>query len=176
MKVFRASERDPGGPKSNQRLRKGVADLHRRAKISQASNARYLDAVATIETDTTLAQATAEVSQRTKWKGRSARALNLLSLEDTRLLNTVNRGEFKITGFRNRDLREHLYGPSNDQAQQKRMAAKVTRQIRLLRAHGLIKKIPKTHRYQLTDSGNQTINAILNAQNTNVKNLGKLAA
>ena len=84
MKVFRASERDPGGPKSNQRLRKGVADLHRRAKISQASNARYLDAVATIETDTTLAQATAKVSQPTQWKPRSARALNLLSLEDTR--------------------------------------------------------------------------------------------
>jgi hypothetical protein len=176
MKVFRASERDPNGPKSNQRLRKGVADLHRRAKLSQTSNERYLDAVATIETDVTLAQATTRISQRTTWKGRSARALNLLSLEDTRLIKTINRGEYKITGFRNRDLREHLYGPTNDPAEQKRLAGKVTRQIRLLRAHGLIKKIPKTHRYQLTESGNPIINAILNAQNANIKNLGKTAA
>lgn len=176
MKVFRASERDPDGPKSNQRLRKGVADLHRRAKLSQASNERYLEALATIETGVTLAQATTKISKRTKWKGRSARALNLLSIEDTKLLQVVNRGEYKIAGFRNRDIREHLYESSNDSAEQKRMAAKVTRQIRLLRAHGLIKKIPKTHRYQLTESGNQIINAILTAQNTNVKKLGKMTA
>jgi predicted transcriptional regulator len=60
--------------------------------------------------------------------------------------------------------------------ERKRLAGKVTRQIRLLRAHGLIKKIPKTHRYQLTQSGNQIINAILNAQNANVKKLSKMAA
>ena len=96
------------------------------------------------------------------------------ALQDVSL--TINRGEYKITGFRNRDLREHLYGPTNDPAEQKRLAGKVTRQFRLLRAHGLIKKIPKTHRYQLTQSGNQIINAILNAQNANIKNLGKTAA
>ena len=40
MKVYRASEDNPQGPKSYQRLRKGVADLHRRAKISQKCNER----------------------------------------------------------------------------------------------------------------------------------------
>ena len=53
MKVYRASEDDPQGPKSWQRLRKGVADLNRRTQISQASNERYLESLAAVETEST---------------------------------------------------------------------------------------------------------------------------
>jgi hypothetical protein len=47
MKVFRHKEGQPRAPRSWQRLRKGVADLHRRAEIRQKSNARYLEAPVT---------------------------------------------------------------------------------------------------------------------------------
>jgi hypothetical protein len=40
-----------------------------------------------------------------------------------------------------------------------------------LRAHGLIAKVPKTHRYQLTEKGRTTISALLAARNANVKQL-----
>jgi hypothetical protein len=56
------------------------------------------------------------------------------------------------TGFSNRDLRSNLAalrGQSVDQFTQGRM----TYQLRRLRLHGLIERIPKTHRYRLTDFG-----------------------
>jgi hypothetical protein len=177
MKVYRASEDDPQGPKSWQKLRKGVADLNRRAQISQASNQRYLESLAAIETESTLAEAIAAVCQRTKWKGRSVRALNPLSEEDAQLLQAVNRGEFAITGFRNRDLREHLFAPAPASEQQTRsQTAKVTRLIRMLRAHGLVHKISKTHRYSVSPQGHEIITALINARNAKIKTLTQLAA
>src|SRR5215467_11949930 len=56
------------------------------------------------------------------------------------------------SGFSNRNLRTNLAalrGQSEDQLTQGRM----TYQLRRLRLHGLIERIPKTHRYRLTDFG-----------------------
>jgi hypothetical protein len=55
-------------------------------------------------------------------------------------------------GFSNRNLRTNLAalcGQSEDQLTQGRM----TYQLRRLRLHGLIERIPKTHRYRLTNFG-----------------------
>jgi hypothetical protein len=43
----------------------------------------------------------------------------------------------------------------------------------LLRAHGLIHKVPKTHRYQLSPHGRDVINALLTARQAST---AKLAA
>jgi len=118
----------------------------------------------------------AAVCQRTKWKGRSVRALNPLSDQDAQLLQAVNRGEFAITGFRNRDLREHLFAPSPDKRQTRSQTAKVTRLIRMLRAHGLVHKISKTHRYIVSPQGHEIITALINARNAKIKTLTRLAA
>jgi hypothetical protein len=45
LKVYRRKMGQSSGPKSWQRLRKGIADIHRRAQLSQAANERYLDAL-----------------------------------------------------------------------------------------------------------------------------------
>ncbi len=47
----------------------------------------------------------------------------------------------------------------------------VTRQLRLLRAHGLIRKVPKTHRYVVSEAGRRTITALLAARNASVDQL-----
>ena len=52
----------------------------------------------------------------------------------------------------------------------------MTRQLRLLRAHGLLKKIPKTHRYQLTDKGREVVAALNAAKHAGTKKLTELAA
>ena len=55
-------------------------------------------------------------------------------------------------GFRNRDLRKHvaqLQGLDESQFGQ----GKMTYDLRRLRLHGLIEKIPHSHRYQVTDGG-----------------------
>lgn len=177
MKVFRHKEGQPRAPRSWQRLRKGVADLHRRAEISQKSNARYLEALAATEHSESLGDTLRPLCRPTQWQGRRVRALQPMEPGDMALLKAVNQGEFLLHGFRNRDLRQALYGADAlAAAEVKRQAAKITRQLRLLRAHHLIQKIPKTHRYQVTPRGRTAITAILAAQNASTKQLAKLAA
>jgi hypothetical protein len=171
FKVFRAKEGDEDGPKSYRRLRKGVADLHRRAEVSEKINDRYVASLATVEEKQTLAEVTKELGQRVTWKGRTVRALNPLSAEDATLFAAVSQGGFLIDGFSNRQIRAILFpnAAGMDAAEQKRLSAKVTRWFRLLRGHGLIAKIPKTHRYQVTEKGRTSLSAILAARQANTK-------
>jgi len=177
MKVLRPREGHPLETKTWQKLRKGVADLHRRAQVSQKANERYLEALAAVNHDQPLGETVYDLCQPTDWQGRRVRALQPLSPDDSRLLTAVNRGEFAINGFRNRDLRALLYGTAEAAAAElKRQGARTTRQIRMLRAHGLIRKVSKTHRYILTSKGRLTINALLAAQQASPQQLAQLAA
>lgn len=177
MKSFRAKESDPQGPRSWQRLRKGVSDLHRRAEISEHSNQRYLESLAATEIAIPLQEVVGKVCAPTSFQGRRVRALHPLGEADAVLLAAIARGEFAINGFRNRDVTPLLYDDTTlDPGELKRRAARTTRLLRLLRAHHLIRKIPKTHRYQLTDSGRLTVHSVIAAQRTNVKQLAQLVA
>ncbi len=98
------------------------------------------------------------------------------SADDARLLEAVSRGEFALTGFRNRDLRTLLHGnATTSKKEQRRQAGAITRKLRLLRAHGLIRKIARTHRYQLSDKGRATIMALMTARQANTATLAKAA-
>jgi hypothetical protein len=176
MKAFRPKEGDERGEKDWRKLRKGVADAHRRAEISQATNERYLEALATVEDTTPLAELTDKVCQRVYWNGHRHRALNPLAAEDSQLLDAVNRGDFTINGFRNSDLRALLYPkPAEDPKELRRQSAAITRKLRLLRAHGLIRKLPKSHRYQVSKKGRQTITAIVAARQANTAKFSQAA-
>src|ERR1700693_3749387 len=50
---------------------------------------------------------------------------------------------------------------SKSPLQHRRRIAAISRKLRPLRAHGLIQKLPKTHRYQLKETGRLAINAII---------------
>jgi hypothetical protein len=54
--------------------------------------------------------------------------------------------------------------------------ARQSRKLRLLRAHGLIRKIPGTHRYHVTPSGRKAITALLTALHSTVRQLTPIAA
>ena len=171
FKVFRGTEEKPQA-KRWRPLRKGVADLQRRAEVSQASNERYAAALSAAHCRTPLKELAEDVCRRRRQQGRPIRALNPMGAEDATLLETVSRGEFAINGFRNRDVRTHLYAkPTTDAKEQKRRGAAITRKLRLLRAHGLIKKVPKTHRYILTDRGRQIITTLLAARSADAEKL-----
>ena len=178
MKVFRTPESEPDGKKKWLPMRKGVADLHRRAELSHASNERYLEDLASVENTESLAQSLAESCRPTTRNGRRVRALNPFRADDAQLLAIINQGEFAILGFRNRDLKQKLFG---DQARPARTKAgrsqsgKITRLLTLLRSHHLIKKVSRTHRYTLTDKGRIIIAATIAAQNASTKRLVELA-
>lgn len=176
LKVYRPVGDDPEGPLKWQELRKGVADLHRRCELSQAANERYLEAMAAVESPVPLGELSDPLCHRMIQDGRRYRALNPLGAEDARLLEFVGRGEHLVTGFRNRDLRQCLNGErSKDAAVHRRQSTRVGRLLGLLRAHGVIQKIPKTHRYQVTARGREQIAAILAARAAGVKKLVEAA-
>ena len=177
FKTFRAPENRPDAEPSWQRMRKGVADLHRRAEVSQAANNRYLDALASVEDTTSLGELTARICRPAKYKGRRMRALNPHAPADVALLTAISPGEIVLNGLRNRDLRQALFtdAPAS-KAEQKRQAAAVSRKLRLLRAHHLIRKVPRTHRYHLTKAGRTIVTALIAARNASTQQLTKLAA
>jgi hypothetical protein len=177
FKVYRTAEGDDAGQPTWRAMRKGVADMTRRTEVSQAVNDRYLDALASCENTAPLGELTTDVCRPVTWNGRRARALHPWSPDDLDLLRAVGRADFLVNGFRNADLCRALHGapPQGDTARRRRSGA-VTRRIRLLRAHGLVHKRPKSHRYVVSPKGHRIISALLAAYHSNTESLNKLAA
>jgi len=159
-------------------MRRGVADLHRRTEVSQKANERYLNALSTVDDSTRLSELIRKLEKPCRFGKQRVRALHPFSAEDHALLLAVNRGEFAINGLRNRDLQALLFGQkaSLSPAEKRRRSAKIGRHLRLLRAHGLIQKLPHTHRYQVTTNGRLIITAILTADRASIAQLSKIAA
>jgi hypothetical protein len=175
FRSYRPKEGDPEGQRAWRPMRRGVADLHRRAEVSQKAAERYADALASVDDTRRLEELTENLERSTKWEGRPVRGLRILG-EDNGLLLSVSRGEFNLNGFRNRDLQRLLYrGRPEDATEGKRRCAAMSRKLLMLRAHGLIKKVPHTHRYLLTEYGRVAIAAISAAQNATVAQLSKVA-
>jgi hypothetical protein len=177
LRVYRPKEGGPEEEKEWRPLRKGVADLQRRAQVSQAANARYLEALTSVDDGATLEERLGRVTAPATWHGKRVRALQPFAAADMALLEAVSRGEFTLNGLRNRDLRPLLYGDESavPPEEVRRRAGRITRQLRLLRAHGLLQKVPHTHRYQVTAQGREIITALLTARHTPVAQLAKAA-
>ena len=176
FRVFRRKEGQSEGPLSWQRMRKGVADLHRRAQISQASNERYLDALASLRDSRPVGEVVEPLCRPRRWKGRRMRALRPWWPEDRTLLETISRGEFTINGFANRDIFAHLFPGKHPPQTKRKLSARVTYRLRLLRAHGLIRKLPRTRRYILSPKGREITTAVIQLQHLPIKRLTEIAA
>jgi hypothetical protein len=176
FRVYRTSERQADGPKRWLVLRKSVADVPRRAQVCAAANDRYLAALAGAPAGTAAGALVRPLCRPITKRGRRYRALNPWAEPDAKLLDTISRGEWALNGFRNRDVRRALFSTPADAAQQRRQAARVTRALALLRAHGLIQKVTGTHRYLVTAHGRQRLTALLAATQADVQQLIQLAA
>jgi len=110
MKVYRTKQDAPGGPKQWLPMRKSVADLTRRAELSQSANGRYLESLGRLDCDAPLSTLTDKLCRAVLVGKRRHRGLRPFDPEEVRLLETVSRGEYEIKGFRNRDVRVALYG------------------------------------------------------------------
>ena len=177
FKVYRPKPDYPGGAYGWQRMRKGVADIHRRAQISDASNNRYLEALSQLDGSEKLCKVVQDVCRSRKWKNYRIRGLKPWWAEDRALLESISRGEFSISGFRNRDIAKLLFPQTRgNKGKHKRQAAKVTYRLRMLRAHGIIRKISHTNRYILTPKGRRLTTAILKIQNLSLEQLNNIAA
>lgn len=174
FKVLRPVDDDrPNGKLAWRPLRKGVADLHRRAQVSQRANHNYLDALSAVDDTTPLSAIFDEVSHAVSDRGHRTRAIRIGDPADIALLQAICRGEFATAGFRNRDIQRLLHPVRRDPSSQARrkLAAKIGRQIRLLRAHGLAHKVHKSHRYTLTPKGHLLAAALFAVRNASTKQI-----
>jgi hypothetical protein len=176
VRVYRPKEGDPKGPKGWRPLRRGIADLHRRAQVCGQATDRYLEALAQVDDSTRLEELLQPLERPATWKGQRVRALHPFQGGDAALFKAVARGEFLLNGFRNRDLQGLLFPQDPVSVQERRRrSARASRQIRLLRAHGLIRKVTHENRYHVTKSGRQIITAILAACQATVSQMSKAA-
>ena len=176
FKVYRPLEGDSQGELAWRPMRKGIADLHRRTQVSQAANDRYAASLAAVEIKRPLGQAADGICSPVSWKGARVRGLRPFSPEDHDLFAAVACGEFAVNGLRNRDLLAKLHPGQHSPQDRRRLSARMTRKLRLLRAHGIIRKIPCSHRYNVTPKGREILTAFLHAHQASVNDLVKMAA
>ncbi len=180
FKVYRPRHDSPDDPDTLawRPMRKSVADLHRRAQVSQRSNDTYLDALAEVDDDTPTGTILDAVSRHVTYHGHRVRALRIGDANDLALLKAISRGEFATNGFRNRDLRAILYPMSKKPAEAdiRRQSGRISRLLRILRAHSIIRKVPRTHRYQITERGRLLTAALFAARSASIKRLLQDAA
>lgn len=161
------------------KMRKGISDIYPRIQVSQACNDRYSEALAGLNTDIPIKDLIDPVCKPTEWKQKKFRGMRPWSIEDRDAFEAIARGEFSLNGFRNRQLAEILY-PCVDKPlskkEKQRTASAITRKIQLLRAHGIIRKMPNSYRYVLTKKGNEIIPAVLGYLKTSSRNLYQEAA
>jgi hypothetical protein len=135
-------------------MNKGVRNFVHYHRHAHAANQRYLDALAVVDFPAATLPSVHKVCEPATFHGRQRRGLNLLRTEEQRLFLAVLRGEHHLHGFRNRDLARQLFArPPKDPLEKRRRIARISRRLQLLRAHGLIAKIPHSHRYRVTTKG-----------------------
>lgn len=176
---FKSRRRAEGNPDSEAKmrpLRKGIADIKPRVAASYRANDTYLEALATVDTSKTVADVLGKVLSNATIGDRKVRALKPWADPDVSLLRAIGRGEFITNGFRSRDIAACLGAviPA-DPDQRRKYMAKLSRQLRLLRAHGVISKIEGTHRYSITKLGRTLITAVTTALAASVAKLQQCA-
>jgi hypothetical protein len=153
-------------------MRKSVADIPRLTQVSQAANQRYLQALALVNPPQPAAHVLDPVSRRLIQHGRPYRALRPVSPEEAAWFRVLLNAAFRIHGFRNPQVRRLLFPTAEqDPATRKRSSSRVTRFIRLLRAHGLVRKIPGRRCYRVSDRGTQVMTTAQTLREANVDHL-----
>jgi hypothetical protein len=156
-------------------MNKGVANFYHYHAVARAANGRYLDALAAVELGSATAAHLDRVSRPVSAHGRRQRALNLMAATEQRLFRAVLRGEHRLHGFRNRAIATHLFpSPARTAAAQRARTVRVSRLLRLLRAHGLIAKIAHSYRYRVSAKGEVIMNAALYLRHRALPTLLKL--
>jgi hypothetical protein len=129
-------------------MKKSIYSLAPLRELLLAANRRYLEFISTIEDDQAGTDKLNKISQPAEENDRSYRGFNFFDPEDEALFEALGAGEFNISGFQNKDLRRRVKAKNTGQ---------VSRLIKRLRIHGMIKKIGRTYKYYLTNLGKQVI-------------------
>ena len=142
---------------------KSISNLYRYAEVAKASNFRYLEALNNIVPTKTLEKEINSVSRGKTINEKRFSGFNIWEENTFRLITELSSAAYLIRGFTNKDIRSALYQGQapDDKANRNR----VTRLFAKLRAHGLIKKVPRSLRYFLTAKGRRIFSALIQTKN-----------
>jgi hypothetical protein len=129
-------------------MQKTIYSLPALREILEAANGRYLEFLSAIEDPRNGRDKLDKLSQPVHNEGRAYRGFNLFDTDDEALFSAIARGEFNISGMQNKTLRRFL--PDKNSGQMSRL-------LKRLRVHGLIKKVGHTYKYYLTRFGKAVI-------------------
>ncbi len=150
-------------------MRKGVVDLRRRVDISCAANMRYIEALSVVGNTMPSHQVLDPISRRLVRDGRSYRPLRPISPDEAKVFSAIMRGEFLVRGFTNKDLRKHLIpGTDKDPDLDRKASSRIGRIIRLLREHGLIYKVLRTHYYRTSKRGHNIMSTAIKFRESDI--------
>ena len=124
-------------------LKKSIYSLSALSELLWASNRRYLEFISTLDDPSAGLRDLGKIVRPVREAGRSLPGFNLFDAEHLELFRTIIDGGFNVNGMQNRHLRERL-GKSGHQ---------VSRLLKRLRCHGLIKKATRCYKYYLTSLG-----------------------
>jgi len=132
----------------NAPVRKSIYSIPVLQELMEASNRRYLEFISEIQDPTSGLRNLTKIAKTVRQEDRTYRGFNLFSGDDLELFLALLRGEYNISGFTNRTLRAFLHGKAGPQ---------VSRLLKRLRVHGLIRRVPNTYKYYLTKLGRRVI-------------------
>ena len=115
------------------------------------ANKRYIEYISGFEEHSIGREKLNKVTEKVVENNRSYRGLNFFNKEDENILKTIMLGEFNISGFRNKDIRQKIKTKSQGQ---------ISRIIKSLRIHGVIKKVAKKYKYYVTENGKDILLSI----------------
>ena len=130
-------------------MKKTIYSLGALQGLLLAANRRCLQFISDIADNSVGIKNLEKVSKSVEENSRSYKGFNFFNEDDQVLFEAIASGEFNISGFRNKNLRDKI--PSKNTGQ-------ISRILRRLRTHGLIKKIGKTYKYYLTRLGSRVTN------------------
>jgi hypothetical protein len=133
-------------------VKKTLYSLGVMAELMAAANRRYLEFLSTLDDDSEGRRKLEKLSTRVRDQNRSYRGINFFDPVDLDLFRAIVRGEFNLRGFQVRDLRQLLPHLT---------AAQLSRLVKRLRMHGLVKKVRGTYKYYLTRLGRRVTAAAL---------------
>ena len=129
-------------------MKKGLYSLGPLTDILFSANKRFLNFIADIVDPSVGIKKLDKVSETVVQNNRPFKGFNFFSQADIKILQALISGEFTINGFQNKTLRNKLEDYSSSQ---------ISRVLKRLHTHGLIKKVAHTYKYYLTRLGSQVI-------------------
>ena len=149
----RVDHRDGSWSMKDAPVLKTVYSLPALRELMGSANRRYLDFISDLDDPTVGFKDLLKISEKVRDQGnRTHRGFNLFEEGDLDLFEAIVAGEFTISGFRNRHLRDLIPGKTSGQ---------ISRSLKRLRLHGLIKKVGKTYKYYLTRLGRKVVTLAL---------------